>query len=248
VTVRSPAIGVLAALGVVSAVPALAQPSQRVTISVNGGYQPTKHPFTDRLTFDVNRETGTTTARYPGDAGLVVDAGVAVGLWRQFGVGVAVSRLALDETSSTETDIPHPFFFNTPRHVTADVNGLRRTELGVHADVIYRGPISRTIAVALFAGPSFLRVERDTITAIEYDESFPFDVATFRRGATRRGNASGVTFNAGADLSWMLSRHVGIGGMARFAEATVDLDLGESRTERVSVGGFTAGLGVRIAF
>lgn len=245
---RGSTITLLAALGVASAAPALAQPVPRVTISVNGGYQPTTHAFTDRLTFDVNRETGTTTARYPGDAGLVIDAGVAIGLWRQLGVGVAVSRLAVDETSTTESDIPHPFFFNTPRHVTGDVSGLRRTELGVHADVVYRGPISRTIAIALFAGPSFMRVERDTITAVEYDESFPFDVATFRRGATRRSDASGVTFNAGADVSWMLTRHVGVGGMARFAEATVDLDLGESRTQRVSVGGFTAGLGVRIAF
>jgi hypothetical protein len=246
--VRAPTIAFLAALGLVCAAPALAQPIPRVTISVNGGYQAAEHPLTDRLRFDVNRETGTTTARYPGDAGLVVDAGVAVGLWRQFGVGVAVSRLAFDETSTTESDIPHPFFFNTPRHIEADVNGLRRTELGVHADVVYRGPLSPTIAIALFAGPSFMRTERDTITAIEYDESFPFDVATFRRGATRRSDASGVTFNAGADVSWMVTRHVGVGGMARFAEATVDLDLGESRTQRVTVGGFTAGAGVRIAF
>jgi hypothetical protein len=246
---RTLAVISVAVLAVCAAPPhAVAQPLERVTIFVNGAYQVTTHPFNDRLTFDVNRETGTTTTRYPGDAGLVIDGGLTVGLWKNLGAGVAVSRFAIDEAASTESDIPHPFHFTTPRRVAGEVSGLRRTELGVHVNVVYRGPITRTIRVAVFGGPSFMRVEQDTVAAIAYDESFPFDTATFRGASQRRSTASGVTFNAGADVSWMLTRHFGLGGLARFAEATVDLDLGESRTQSVSVGGLTTGLGVRIAF
>jgi hypothetical protein len=227
---------------------ATAQPVERAMISVNAAFQPTNHPFNDRLTFDVNRETGTTSARYPGEAGLVIDAGLSVGVWRNLGVGVAVSRFAADQVATTESDVPHPFFFNTPRQVVGEVTGLRRTELAVHADLVYRLPVGRAIRVALFAGPSFMQVEQDTITSIEYDESFPFDTATFRGAQQRRSSGSGVTFNAGADVAWMFTRHIGVGGIARFAEADFDLDLGDARSQRISAGGFSGGGGLRFVF
>jgi hypothetical protein len=227
---------------------AQSRPAARAVISVNGAFQPTEHPFTDRLNFDVNRETGSTTVRYPGESGVAIDAGVSADIWRNLGVGVAVSRFASDETAGTESQLPHPFFFGMPRQLAADVSGLRRTELAVHTAFVYRLPTARQLRVALFAGPSFMNVEQDTIVSIEYDESFPFDTVTFRSARQRKSTGSAVTFNAGADIGWMFTRHLGIGGLARFAEATVDLDLGEGRTQSVTAGGFSAGAGIRLAF
>jgi hypothetical protein len=231
-----------------TAPPAAAQPAPRIVVSINGTFQTTKHPFTDRLNFDVNRETGSTTVRYPGATGATIDAGVLADIWRNIGVGVAVSRFASDETAGTDSQLPHPFFFNMPRELAAEVGGLRRTEFAVHTAFVYRLPTPRALRVALFAGPSFVNVEQDTIVSIDYDESFPFDTVTFRSARQRKSTGSAVTFNAGADVAWMFTRHFGVGGLARFAEATLDLDLGEGRTQSVSAGGFTGGAGIRVAF
>jgi hypothetical protein len=225
-----------------------AQPTERAVIFVNGAFQPTKHAFTDRFTYDVNRETGSTAVQYPGETGVVIDAGVSAGIWRNLGVQVAVSRFAHEETASTESQLPHPFFFNMPRQLAADASGLQRTELAVHTGLVVRLPVSRALRVALFGGPSFMNVEQDTVTAIDYDERFPFDAVTFRDARQQKSTGSAVTFNVGADIAWMFTHHFGIGGVARFAEATLDIDVGEGRTQRVSAGGFTGGAGVRISF
>jgi hypothetical protein len=228
--------------------PAAAQPTPRAMVSINGTFQSTKHPFNDRFDFDLNHETGSTTVRYPGETGVAFDVGVLVDVWRNLGVGVAVSRFAGDESGVTESELPHPFFFDTPRTLAAEVSGLRRTELAIHTAFVYRLPTGRGVRVALFGGPSFMNLEQDTVASVEYDEAFPFDTVTFRRARQRQSTGSAVTFNAGADVAWMFSRHFGIGGLARFAEATLDLDLGDGRTQSVSAGGFSGGAGIRVAF
>ena len=73
-----------------------AQPRERVYVTINGAAQLTRHPFTDRFTFDVNREEGSTDTRYPIDGGPAVDAGLAVRLWRGLAAGVSVTSFMRD--------------------------------------------------------------------------------------------------------------------------------------------------------
>jgi hypothetical protein len=229
------------------AAPAAAQPQERVFVSFNGGTQVTKNPFTDRVEFDLNRETGTTESDYPVEGGLVIDGSIAVRLWKDLAAGVAISHFTRDEVVGTVSRVPHPFFFEMPREVTGDAS-VTRTERAVHVQAIYRFRAAGPITVALFGGPSFLRVEQDFVTSIQYNEEFPFDTATFRQAVTESGSGSAVGFNAGADVAWMFTRNVGIGGLARFAKATIDVDLPGGRTRAVDVGGFTGGGGLRLAF
>jgi hypothetical protein len=230
-----------------AAAPVMAQPQERVFISLNGALQTTKNPFTDRFTFDVNRETGSTETDYPIDGDLVIDGSVAVRLWRNFAAGVAVSQFQRDGVVTTVSRVPHPFFFETPREVTGDV-GVKRSERAVHVQGVLRFKISRPIAVSLFGGPSFFDLEQDVVSAVQYDEAFPYDTATFRRAVTTQVSGSAVGFNVGADVAWMFTRNVGIGGLARFARATVDVDLPGGRAKALEAGGFSGGGGLRIAF
>ena len=80
-----------------------------------------------------------------------------------------------------------------------------------------------------------------------YDETYPFDTATFRSATTRRSKASVTGFNAGADLQWMFGRHIGLGGMVRFTRGSVDLTTENDRRISVRAGGVQAG-GLRIGF
>ena len=81
-----------------------------------------------------------------------------------------------------------------------------------------------------------------------YDEEYPFDVATFRSATTRRSKATVTGFNAGADLRWMLSRNIGVGGMLRYIRGSVDLETEDDRQISVRAGGLQVGGGLRIGF
>ena len=226
---------------------AWAQPQERLFISVNGAFQTTRNPFDDRIEFDVSLEKGSTATHYPSSDGAVIDGSVAIRVFKRLALGVAVSEFAHDEPVTVNSRVPHPFVFDMPREISGDV-GVTRRERGIHVQAIYRFGIVKSLRVALFAGPSILRLEQDIVSSIRYDESYPYDTAVFRGADTTRLTGSATGVNAGADVAWLFTRRLGIGVLARFARAKIDLDLPPPRARKIDAGGFTAGAGVRAAF
>ncbi len=235
------------AAAVTAAAPALAQPQERVFISINGAVQTTKNPFTDRFGFEVGEEPGFTETEYPVEGAVVIDGSVAVRLWGPLAAGVAFSQFQRDEVVTTVSSVPHPFFFEMPREVIGDAE-VSRSERAVHVQAVLRFKVSRPVAISVFGGPSFFDLEQDVVSEIQYDEAFPYDTATFRRALTTQVSGSAVGFNVGADVAWMFTRNVGIGGLARFSRATLGVDLPVGRSRSLEMGGFTGGGGLRIAF
>jgi opacity protein-like surface antigen len=241
---------------VVAAAPAAAQPPRggsfaappRVTVAVSGGYQPTTTEFDDEFTFELYRETGRTEVSYPIEAGFLFDAGVGIRLWRGLGAGVAVSRFVKDGAVSTTTSLPHPLFLQQNREITGDADGITREETGVHIQAQYLLPLSANLQVTLMGGPSILQVNQALVTDVNYSEEYPYDTASFTGVDSRDVKESATGFNAGADVRWMFSRHVGVGALVRFTRATVDLDAPGNRTISVDAGGTHVGAGVRIVF
>ena len=240
--------------------PAAAQPRERVYVGVSGAAQLTRHPFTDGFTFDVNRERGNTDTRYPVEGGPAVDAGVAFRLWQGLAAGVSVTSFTRDVDAEISSRLPHPFFFSRHRELEG-ITQASRTERAIHAQALYRLPLSKTLAVWLFGGPSFVRVEQDVVApapdpslaaGVRYDEAFPYDAVTFRSANVVQVNGSATGFHAGADAAWMFNRHVGIGAIVRYTAVTVDVDLPPSgagaRRKSLDAGGALAGGGIRIAF
>lgn len=236
------------ALAAAFAAPAAAQPADRGYISFNGLVQAADNGFTDRFEFDRYLEKGTTEARYPIEQAMAFDGGIGVRLWKRLGAGVTVSRYERDASVPTDTSVPHPFFDARLRSFSGDAPGLARTETGVHAHATYLIGGEGAVRALLFAGPSHVTVEQDLVTRVEYEDVYPYDTAAFLRADTEHLRASAVTFNVGADVTWMFARHLGVGGLLRFARATVDLRSRDGRTIGVDAGGLTGGAGVRIAF
>jgi hypothetical protein len=228
--------------------PAAAQVgSDRIVVSFNAGYQGASNTFSDRLEFEEFTETGTTDARYPIGNGFLFDGGAAVRLWRGFGVGLAFSSLSRDDVAQTDTRVPHPFFDDRDRTIAADVDGMARTETGFHMQARYALGTER-LQAAFSAGPSFLTLEQEIVTEVQYDQTYPYDTVSFRAAETRRLRASAATFNVGFDMMWRVGQHFGVGGMIRFASAPIDLDAGDGRTLTVDAGGIAGGGGVRLVF
>jgi len=63
------------------------------------------------------------------------------------------------------------------------------------------------------------------VTDIAFSDIYPYDTATYTSATTQRVSANKAGFNAGVDLGFHLSRHVGLGAGARFSTAKVTLTM-----------------------
>lgn len=239
---------VCAVLVVWGTVPAAGQTGgPRVLVSVNAAVQPAPQRVSDPFTFEAELETATVDVGYDFVQGTIVDGGVAVRLWKRMGAGVAVSRYSRDASATVTAAIPHPFFFEQPRDIAGEATGLARSETAVHLQIVYILPTTGRLRVLLTGGPSRIEVEQEIVTAVQYDEAFPFDTATFRSATSRGFKDAAVGFNAGADVSFMFTRMFGVGGLVRFSRASVDLGPDDRRIS-FDAGGVQAGGGLRVVF
>jgi hypothetical protein len=239
------AASVLVAL--VTPAAAAAQALPRLTVLVNGGYQPSTTSFDDSFTFSLYQETGRTEVSYPVDAGPIFEGGAAIRLWRGLAVGGVVSRFAIDNTVSARSFVPHPLFLQRSREVTGEAGGIRREENAVHIQAQYLLPAMGRFRIVLAGGPSVIDIKQAIVTEVKYTQEYPYDTATFAGVDSRRITGTATGFNAGADLQWMFTRNVGAGALVRFTRAIVDLSI-DGRTIQVDAGGTQVGAGVRIGF
>ena len=218
--------------------PTIANP--RAVISVNAGYQAADDAFSQEKTFPLYQETARFTSSYEVQAGPTIDAGGAVRFWKGLGAGVAFTSFKDDRDITIEGTLPHPFFFDRQRAVSGTAPG-NREETAVHVNAAFFVPVSPKFHVLIFGGPSFFSVKQTVVTDIRYSESYPFDSATFTSAVVSEEKESKVGFNVGADVSFYFSKYFGVGGIFRFARASVPFSVGD-----LDVGGAEVGGGVRI--
>jgi hypothetical protein len=227
--------------------PTGAAAQDRFQVGLNVGAQAAAGGLTDRFEFDRFAETATSDVDYGTDPGLMFDGSIGVALYKALGAAVTISRFTRDGAARVAASIPHPFFDDRHRPIAGDHDGIARTETGIHAQVTYTLDPAGPLRVMFSGGPSFVTIEQEIVTGVRYSESYPFDEAAFTGADTRRASASGIGFNAGADLTWVLGRHVGVGGLVRFTRAPLDLDI-DDRTIAVTPGGLTGAAGLRLMF
>lgn len=220
----------------------------RLYVAVNGGVQTGGEGFTDRREFEVNFETAAAEARHPFEPGALVEGGLAVRLWRGLGAGVAVSRFSGGSAAAVDARIPHPFQFEAHREISGESGRARRSETGVHVQFLYHLPAPGRLRAMLFAGPSYVAADQDLVREVRYDESYPYDAATFASADLARASGSAVGFNAGVDAFWMFTTRLGAGVLVRFTRASLDLDGPADRRIGVDAGGVHVGVGARVGF
>lgn len=228
-----------------SAASAAAQ--SRAMVTINGAYQATPVDFTDNVAFTKFVEDGDLDASYTRQTGPVIDGGVAVHVWRNLGIGVAVSAYSKAGAASVDARIPHPFFFNRDRSVSGAAAGLTSKETAVHLQAVVTIPVSPAIDVSVFGGPTWFNVTQDLVTDVSFTQTYPFNSATFSGATTAQQSGSAIGFNAGIDAAFYFSTHVGVGVMARFSQAAIDLPRAGGLVS-VDAGGLQTGGGLRIRF
>jgi opacity protein-like surface antigen len=85
-------------------------------------------------------------------------------------------------------------------------------------------PIHNRWQLALAGGPSWFAVAQDLVSDVTVTQSYPYDTATFASAAAVHRSRSRLGFNAGADVSYLLRRHVGLGLGVTYSHASIPLD------------------------
>lgn len=240
----------LLVISTAAAAPAAAQSasSGRVEVSANVGLQTGASTFTaatSRLSHGDERET--ITVDHDVTSTLAFSVGAAVRVLPRLWVGAQYAMAEMKPDASITAVVPHPLLFNAARTVEGTLNDVAHDERNVHVALMYALPV-QAVDVKLMAGPTFFNVEQDFVSAVTIDESYPFDTATFASARTKQLSKGAVGFNAGIDISRLISSSVGIGALIRYSRGDVKFDDPDVGQQTVKAGGFELLGGLRLRF
>jgi hypothetical protein len=223
--------------------------SDRAFINVNMAFQMTSAPFDENLAPVIYAERAVLSASHPNkDNQFAIEPAGGVRIWRNLGVGAALTKRSVAETTTVRALIPHPILFNQPRVASKDVP-FERSDFAVHAHALLMIPVHPRLDVALSAGPSFIRVSRDVLRTIEVAETGPPFVAVgIDSAAVISREADTIGLNAGADVTWFLTRVAGIGITTRYTRGYAPTTLFDGSPLDLDVGGLQVGFGARLRF
>jgi hypothetical protein len=214
---------------------------------VTAGAQVAAEGYASTSTFAVHAEDATLTADASIGVGPVFGARAGMRVWRNLALGGGVELVKSSQSLSVTGRIPHPFFFDKPRDVEGTADGLRRVETLVAVEVSWLLAVSRRIDVLVFGGPAYVHVTQDMATRIQFAESYPYDTATYTGLETASVSGGGLGATGGVDVSYLVSKRLGIGGEVRYSRASTTLTP-SAEPSTVPLGGLQVAVGVRLLF
>lgn len=223
-------------------------------LNLNAVYpNPEEYSVRQRLSMPLYDETADYDVRHVSPRRVPLDASAGVRVWSNLAVGVGVTYLRTRQSVDVRGTVPHPLFYDRPRQVRQQPDGFRRTEVAAHLQGSWTIPLAGRLDLALSAGPSFLFVKHDSVSAVAVQEvGAPYDQA--RAVATRAAVRKRVRgANVGVDLTYhfvarrnpgTLFWSAGIGIFARWTTATA----APEPDQPIEAGSLQAGAGLRFRF
>ena len=220
----------------------------RLSMHVNGSYQAASTLYETRSGFPVYGEEALFSTRQEFDGGAHIDVGGSLRVWRELAVGASYTELSTRGVAMTTGTIPHPLEFGLARTVPLQAFVLPHRQRATHVHVSWRLALRDTLDVTFSAGPTYFNLRQGIITSVTARElDGPFADINARVGAAER-TRNGLGFNVGADLTWMLTRQLGVGYFTRFTLGSLDAEPAPFSPEVYHVGGIQNGLGLRVRF
>lgn len=209
-------------------------------VNVTGGVQVGSHTLDTSRTFTIYEEEGSVTSSQKVKSGGLFDISAGYKVWKNLAIGAGYSWTSSKADAAVVSAVPDPVFFDRPRTVNSTASGLKHTESAVNVMAVWMVPVTDKIDVGVSAGPSFFSVKQDIPGSVTATEPGP-TVAV----ATDKASKSTVGVNFGVDVAYMLNKRFGIGGLARYTWGSADF---EGATDKLTVGGFQIGGGLRVRF
>ncbi len=223
-------------------------PEFRGFVAVSVPFQFATADFDTRRPLLDNAEPGELRMHYAGAGGMAFDVSGGALLWRQIGVRAGFNRSSHTVPTTVTASVAHPFFFQRPRTVTAELDGISRAESSFDVDVMAVLSHGRRLQAMVFGGPSFIRVSHDLVTSVPFVETYPYDAVQLGRVESSTAAESSVGYNVGADVAYFLTRQLGVGLMLKLTHGTASVPQIDGGIGSLSVGGAQVGAGVRFRF
>ena len=250
----------VAACALVLAAPAAAQEHrawpERTFVTFDVPFQPLNNDFSESVSLTdafVKTEKDAFNAAYGSTKGALFDIGAGVRLAGSFGVGVTGSWFRRSGGATFDLSVPNPLAGNRPRALSGTAADLNRREIALHVQALYAVPLGRNARVMLSGGPSAFNVKQDLVQSVEFDEAVGFSSIRLNQVLTTGVRGSVAGFNVGADVTWLLGSHFGVGSTTRYSRANLTMDPGSAtspltRSIEARAGGLQIGAGVRVLF
>jgi hypothetical protein len=254
-------------------VPAIASPAEaqmrewdgRGFVTINGGLQTLASTFTQSAVFAESggvyagtplgllsaaaaQEEARLTAEHAAASAPLVDVGAGFRVTGNFALAAAVSYAVGESEASLAAQVPHPFFLNRDRELAGLAAGLAREEIGLHVQAQLLLPVTESFTVTLFGGPTLIQLSHDLVADVRFRQQYPYETASYDGATAGWESGTGFGFNAGADIAYYFSDLAGVGVLARYSRATVELPSAGGITVGVPAGGTHVAGGLRLRF
>jgi len=208
-------------------------------ISIGG--QAGSHDVATNTSFDLYDEQAkvATTQKVGGGALFDINAGYKV--WRNLVAAIGYSIVSSSADAAVAATIPDPQVFDRPRAVTASASDLNHTENAINLMGVWMVPVTDKIDVGVNFGPTIFIVSQDLPSTISVSEPGP----TVTNLATDSVNKTTAGINLGVDVTYLVKKRLGVGGLMRYTWGSVDFGGG---SDKLTVGGFQIGVGARWRF
>ena len=214
-------------------------------ISVGGGAQTGSHTLETSSTFTLYDENASVATSQKISGGGFFEIGGAYRVWgNNLLAGVTYTHTSSKSDVALTASLPHPNFFDQPRTVTSTQSGAKHAENGIHLSAFYMIPVANKLDIAIFGGPSFFRVNQDTVTTVSVTETADLTKPTVTAPLTKVSK-SATGGHIGADVQYMVTKRFGVGGTMRYTGASVAIP---DATKKLGVGGFQISGGARVRF
>jgi hypothetical protein len=215
--------------------------TDQIFVNVSGGYQAGSHTLTTNTPFDLYDEQGTVTSSQKVSGGGLFDVSAGYKVWRNLAAGIGYSHTGGSSDANVTALVPDPLVFNQLRTVTASATDLKHSENVIHLTATWMVPVTDKIDVGVSAGPSIFSVKQDLPSAVTVAEPGP----TVSTVTIDNVSKTSVGINLGVDVTYLVRKGMGVGGLARYTRASSDL---KGASENLAVGGFQIGGGLRLRF
>jgi uncharacterized protein YraI len=219
----------------------------RFKLDLDGAFAAPSAGFQESRTITEFAEDGVINTDYKGKAGPGFEVGLQWRFARHVGVNAAFGLVNRDEDASFDARLPHPLFFNRDREVSGTLDGYKLTETAVHLGLVLTGT-GGSLDYAVFAGPSWIKVESDILDRIQYSHTYPYDTVTVTGTPAKTVNDNPLGFHVGGSLDFRLGERFGLGVKVRYSLAKAKLVPVTGEQVDVDAGGLNVTGGIRLFF
>ena len=212
-----------------------------VFINVNGGVQTGTKTFDTTFASTVYEEAFTVDTTQELKGGGLFDITGGGKIRGNFGAALSFTARSSKSDATAVASVPDPIFFDQFRTVTSTIADLEHSEKWVGILGVWFVPVGEKLDLMLMGGPAVASVTHETPTTATVTETGGAPTVTLGIESLSK---SFWGYHIGADLRYMITTNLGVGGFARFNGAS------GNRTDdnELSLGGFQIGGGLRIRF